>query len=357
MLDSVMGGDLASARGPWGNSRLMKNMGDLKFREVTAEANFPHGRKKGLYGLGGVVGDINGDTWPDVFFAHSCRMFINNHDGTFREKILSLVDKKITEPATTNPNWTCGADIGDLDNDGDMDLVMGDHFHQDSVFHRMYVYLNDGNDSNGDPILRDITYAAKVANPDGRTFHTQIQDIDNDGLMDIITSRCNSIVYRNSGIVDGIPQFESPVNTGMKGGIGYWAGGALGDYNRDGRLDFMGPEWNTSYPSVLLRNETPNADNYIEIKPELENSANRNAIGARVEIFREGKLGNKKDLLGNCIISVSNGYSCGYEAIAHFGVPNNKKVDVRITMPCDGKVYSATSVARNQRFIVKGNEK
>jgi hypothetical protein len=28
-------------------------------------------------------------------------------------------------------------------------------------------------------------------------------------------------------------------------------------------------------------------------------------------------------------------------------------VDVRVTMPCNGPVYTATSVARNQLFILK----
>ena len=353
LLDLFMQEDGVSGKSSGNDSRLMKNMGNLHFMDVTEKAGFPHGRLQGLYGLGGFVGDINGDNWPDVFFAHSCRMFINNKNGTFHEKEYNMIDRKFTRPSTANPRWTCAADIGDLDNDGDMDIFMGDHFGWDTTFHRNYVILNEGNDANGDPILRDITGEAGLSNTDGHTFHAQIQDIDNDGRMDIVTSRINSMVYRNKGVENGIPLFEKPYDPGIKGGIGYWAGGALGDYDLDGRLDFMGPEWEQAFPSVLLRNVTPGADNYIDIKPELENSANRNAIGARVEVFKAGKLGSKKDLLGTSIISVSNGYSCGYEAIAHFGLPKDKKVDIRVTMPCNGKVYTATSVDRNQRFILK----
>ena len=353
LLDLFMQEDYVRAEISAGDSRLMKNMGNLKFKDVTEEAGFPHGFRQGLYGLGGFVGDINGDGWPDVFFSHSCRMFINNKNGTFHEKEYNMIDKKYTLPATLNSHWTCAADIGDLDNDGDMDMVMGDHFGWDTTFHRNYVYLNAGNDASGDPILQDITGEAGLSNTDGHTFHMQIQDIDNDGRMDIVTSRINSMVYRNRGVENGIPRFEKPYDHGIKGGIGYWAGGALGDYDRDGRLDFMGPEWEPAFPSVLLRNFTPGTDNYIDIKPELENSKNRNGIGARVEVYKAGKLGIKKDLLGTSIISVSNGYSCGYEAIAHFGLPEDEKVDIRLTMPCNGKVYSATSVARNQRFILK----
>ncbi len=353
LLDILMQEDFVLADDAGGNSRLMKNMGNLKFQDVTEKAGLPHGFRQGLYGLGGFVGDINGDGWPDIFFAHSCRMFINNKNGTFHEKEYHMVDKKFTQPATVNPHWTCGADLGDFDNDGDMDMAMGDHFTMDTTFHRMYIYLNEGNDQNGDPILRDITVESGIINPNQRTFHLQIQDMDNDGKMDIVTSRCNSIVYRNKGVVNGIPQFEKPVDTGLKGGLGYWAGGALADYDHDGRLDFMGPEWEWTIPSVLLRNVTPGAENYITIKPELGNGPNRNAIGAKVEIFKAGKLGDKRDLLGTTIISVSNGYSCGNEAIAHFGLPNDEFVDVRLTMPCNGKIYTAASVKRNQIFILK----
>lgn len=353
LLDLFMQEDNVWHGNSGGNSRLMKNLGNLAFKDVTAEAGIPHGLYKGFFGLGGFVGDINGDSWPDVFFAHSCRMFINNKNGAFHEKLYNMIDKKFTDRNQKAPHWTCGADIGDLDNDGDMDMVMGDHFGWDTTFHRLYIYLNEGNDSGGDPILRDITLEAGVDTLDGHAIHVQIQDIDNDGRMDILTSRCNSIVFRNTGVINGIPVFDKPVNSGIKGGLGYWAGGPLGDFDRDGRLDFLGPEWEQAYASPLLRNVTPGADNYIDIKLELKDSFNRNGIGAKVEIFKAGSLGRKKGLLGTYLISVSNGYSSAYEAVAHFGLPKNKTVDIRVTMPCNGTVYTAKSVARNQMYILE----
>jgi hypothetical protein len=352
LLDLFMQEDWVRADVSGGNSRLMKNTGNLKFVDVTAEAGFPHGFRLGLNGLGGFVGDINGDMWPDVFFAHTCRMFINNRNGTFHEKGYNMIDEKYKAPATTNPSWTCGADIGDIDNDGDMDLVMGDHFN-DSIPHRLYVFLNEGNDVNGDPVLRDITSDANVANPDGRAIHVQITDIDNDGHMDILTSRCSSFVYRNAGLMNGIPRFENPINPGCKGVLGYWAGGPLGDYDRDGKLDFFGPEWEPDVASPLLHNVTPGADNYIDIKLELTIGLNRNGIGAKVEIFKAGSLGKAQDCLGTNIISVANGYASGSEAIAHFGLPEDEKADIRVTMPCNGQVYTARNVRRNQLFKLK----
>ena len=348
VLDSISGG----------NSRLMENRGNLVFKDVTSEAGLPHGFRKGLYGLGGFVGDMNGDLWPDVFFSHSCRMFINNRNGTFHEKEYSLVPSKYRLPGTSAGGyWTCGADLGDLDNDGDMDMVMGQHFTDagllDTAKLNIFVFLNEGNDADGNPILRDITIESQVEQPSRRTPNIQLQDMDNDGLVDILATSGNKFVYRNKGVPGGIPRFENPAESGINEGNGYWACGPLGDFDRDGRLDFFGPEWLTAAPSVLLKNETPGAKHYLAVKLELEDGPNRNGVDARVDLYTRGKLGIEEERIASRIITVSNGYASGYEAIAYFGLPDHKAVDIRVSMPCGGRVYRAEGVQRNQLYIVR----
>ncbi len=355
LLDVFMQEDFTLGDISAGNSRLMKNLGNMKFKDVTKEAGFPSGYKTGLYGLGGFVDDINGDTWPDVFFAHSCRLFINNKNGTFREVSFKMPFPHFSLPSSINKDYAyyCGANTGDLDNDGFLDFVIGDHLQIDSTYHKLYVYQNKGNDSDGNPIFKEISKEANVESPGGRAIYIQIEDIDNDGRMDILTSKYKAFVYRNAGVSKGIPQFEAPFNSGFGGTTGYWAGGSFFDFDRDGRIDFFGPEWFSIDSSLLLKNVTPNAQNYIDVKLELENSANRNGIGAKVEIFKAGSLGIAEARLGTKIISVANGYSSGYEAIAHFGLPKNETVDIRISMPCNGKIYTATGIKRNQLFKLK----
>ncbi len=138
-----------------------------------------------------------------------------------------------------------------------------------------------------------------------------------------MTAVCNEFIYRNRGVVNGVPIFDKPLGTGVVGSIGYRAAGPLGDYDRDGRLDFIGPDWEPAYPSPLLRNVTKSARHYLAVKPELKDSPNRNGIGAKVELFKAGMLGKKEGFLGVRIISVSNGYSSRSEAIAYFGVPDD----------------------------------
>jgi enediyne biosynthesis protein E4 len=356
LLDIFMQEDFTLGDVSAGNSRLLKNMGNLKFKDVTKVAGFPTGFQQGLYGLGGFVDDINGDTWPDVFFSHSCRLFINNRNGTFRELSFKMPDPKYTLPSNINKDYAyyCGANTGDLDNDGDIDFVVGDHLEFNSTKHRLFVFQNQGNDAKGDPIYKDITEDANIGNIGGRAIYIHITDIDNDGKMDICTSRFKNFIYRNIGVEKGIPKFDQPFDAGSEDKImNYWAGGSFADYDRDGRIDFFGPEWYPVDKARLLRNVTPNAENYIDIKLDLKKAPNRNGIGAKVEIFKAGSLGKPEDRLGTHIISVANGYSSGYEAIAHFGVPNNETVDIRVTMPCSGPVYVAKNIKRNQLFKLK----
>ena len=357
MLDILMQEDWVWPDEPGGNSRLMKNIGNLVFKDATAGAGLPNGFHTGLYGLGGFVGDINGDTWPDIFFAHSCRMFLNNGKGTFREKKYDMVEEIRTKPAPENNDWTCGADLGDIDNDGDMDMVMGNHWAWESELdYRIWIFLNEGNDEKGNPILKDITIEAGIDTLREKVPHIQLQDIDNDGWLDILASRCEAFVYRNNGIREGIPVFDKPFDSGIEGGIGYWACGPLADYDRDGRLDFIGPEWEPSVASPLLRNVTENADNYLTVKLDLAGSPNRNGVGARVELYEEGKCGVPDAYISSREIILSSGYSSGYETIAHFGLPWNEKVDIQVLMPCDGPVYTASGVKRNQLFTFTGTK-
>ncbi len=62
------------------------------------------------------------------------------------------------------------------------------------------------------------------------------------------------------------------------------------DYDRDGRLDYLGPQWYAEERSPLLRNVTEGAGDYIAYPDGYTCENNRNGIGAMVRIYKAGKV-------------------------------------------------------------------
>ncbi len=62
-------------------SALLLNLGNLKFRDITASAGIP----EDVFGLGLAVADLNEDGRPDFFVGHSNRFFLSKGDGTYHE--------------------------------------------------------------------------------------------------------------------------------------------------------------------------------------------------------------------------------------------------------------------------------
>lgn len=357
LIDLLMQDDDAWA---WaiGESHLMRNLGNMVFKDVTIEAGLPHH----FYGLGGFVGDINGDSWPDIFFAHINLMYINNKNGTFHKLNYTFFDPQYSgNQLSGNKIWTCGADIGDLNGDGLLDIVMGDHFTINDLGHKIFIYINKGNNSEGDPQFEEVRDKVGIKSVEQKNPlevikepHVAIEDLDNDGDMDILVSTRDAFIYTNTGVgSDGLPHFTGPTGSNAPSdGLEYWPAGPVADYDRDGRLDFFGPQWWAYETSPLLRNVTEGANDYIALGINLPSEKNRNGIGAIVRIYKPGKAGSKKALLGVKCICIANGYSSGNPAETHFGTPGYDKIDITVTMPCSDKTYIASEVPTKQLFII-----
>lgn len=338
---------------PWsiGRSKLMRNMGNMQFKDVTKEAGLP----EHFYGLGGFVGDINGDTWPDIFFAHSNEMYINNGDGTFRKLKTNFLDPAFSATfRDENLVWTAGASIGDLNGDGLMDFIIGDHYQKKDVLHKILVFLNKGNDNKGNPIFENVSDKIGIQEALTKQPHIEIEDMNNDGKMDIVIASRDAFVYTNIGNDEnGLPRFSGPIASNAPDkGLGYWPAGAVVDFDRDGLLDFMGVEWFSHETSPLMKNVTKGTGHYLSLKLNIASEKNRNGIGATVKIYEPGKIGNENNRLGMNVVSISNGYCSGTVSDAHFGVPGFKKVDILIEMPGKGNVYKLRGIPTQQHLVI-----
>ncbi len=357
---------------------LFRNKGGLRFENVAEAAGLP----VGLGGLGVAVADVNGDGWPDIFLTSGAgehRLLLNDGKGKFREapgtrevfgwKLASMDD---------SPAGVC---IADVNRDGLPDIVIGNHFKSPwTTPAPIRLYLNRGV-KDGVPKFEDVTEAAGLKPLAMKAPHVEIQDFDNDGWPDIYVSIVKfqdgkpcPVIFKNLGVKDGIPQFREDAWTVndfptaedkaiKRAGplfdkllkekkIIYMAAGPSADFDRDGRLDLFLANWWVESRSLLLRNETPGG-NWLDVRVEGKQGVNRMGIGARVNVYPVGKLGEATALLGSREINIGYGYCSGQEAVAHFGLGKQEVVDLEIILPHGkGKVVEK-SVKANQRLLVK----
>lgn len=365
--------------GSGGDSKLFRNEGDFEFRDVTEEVGLP----TGMTGLGAAAADLNGDGLPDILLSGTqrtsedgseiqdvqvARMFLNT-GGEFQEADASAFQF----PTATTTDEVAGLAVADLNRDGLLDVVQASHIHDGALLEQgipaFKIYLNRGNDGDGAPIFEDVTDDAGIPDAHTRVPHVEIVDLDADGWPDIVTSWSRGdgtdvATFRNLGADGDSVEFETPPGLGDErttpptwstweeiGLDRYWANGAAADFDRDGRIDVFVSEWFPELPSRLFGNETKTGNGlFVEVAPHNE------AIGAQVDVYCPGRLGDPEALVGSRPLTLEVGYGAGLPAELFFGLGEAEVVDVRVTLPNDGGVIEQRGVRADQRVMLETHE-
>ncbi len=215
-------GDLDLIAGNSGQTNLCwKNAGDNLFIQ-----SFETSSPDDTYGVN--PGDFDGDGDLDLFLTNwegSSHILTNDGQGGFEKGQLLMTDEGLSR------GW--GADIGDLDGDGDLDLWMaGD---------QNYVYINDG---SGEFALSETSYHS------ADSVGVALGDLDNDGDLDAFVANYvggANFVFLNRG--NGIF-----TDSGQRLGDFPSNDVALGDLDGDGDLDAFVANLDDQPNTVWLNN-------------------------------------------------------------------------------------------------------
>jgi hypothetical protein len=181
-------------------------------------------------------------------------------------------------------------------------------------------------------------------------WHTAVEDVNNDGLADIFIAKGNVAEMPDFAMHDPknmLMQGEDGkfVEAGGTSGIGtskISRGAALMDFNLDGLVDAM--VVNRWENVEVFRNVSSDAGNWIEFALR-EDGANRDAIGAWIEVKVDGKVMAREAISGG-------GHVSGQLGFWHFGLGPSDKAEVRITWP-HGEAGSWAQVAANGFYLIE----
>ncbi|MEW6756539.1 MAG: CRTAC1 family protein, partial [Candidatus Latescibacterota bacterium] len=310
-------------------NRLYRNRGDGTFTDVTAAVGLDVSLDPESGGSNGgmAAADLNDDGWPDLYVGVALEpphLFLSDGRGRFRDATTAEVGE---------PRDAYGVAVGDVDNDGDLDLFQaaggagagGD---------RSVLLLNLGGGE-----LINATEGAGLGVAMGVTLSPGMADIDNDGDVDLVTGSPFGL-YLNDG---GGFFVDASAQAGVS--LPHIAESlSLGDWDLDGFVDLAVAQGSGL---VLCRNRG-NANHWLEVEPVGVRS-NRSGIGARLAATA-GRLRQTREILGG------KGYSQD-EPVAHFGLADRTVVDrLEIRWP-SGQVDVLAGVAADQRIrVFEGQE-
>jgi hypothetical protein len=279
-------GNYVAADDPAQADRLYRNRGDGAFEDVSVKAGIAADPAPAL---GVRVLDANGDGWLDLYVANDGRpnrLWLNQRDGSFRDVAR---DAGVALEQAGTPAGSRGVLVGDVDNDGDDDLLVA------RLTGEAVLYLNDG---QGGFKSRGLDSSPAQDQPFTR-FGAAFMDLGNDGWLDVFLA--NGGVSQAGGEADSLGQPDQMLlNQGEQGFLDVSSrlgpyfqrqdvgrGVAEGDLDNDGDTDLVVA--NHQGRATLLASRTGGAGSWIGF--DVRERSGRAALGARLELrFADGSV-------------------------------------------------------------------
>lgn len=314
-------------------NELYRNEGDGTFtaRAVAAGVEGPGGKS-----LAAAFTDLDADGWPDLYVANDTTpnfVFENRGDGTF-------ADRTLESGAAFGPTGLSEAGMGlavaDQDGDGLPDLFVTNYAFETNALYRnlggfVFQHVSEAT-GLGAP---SFPYVG---------FGTDFADLDDDGDLDLVVANGHTVDDPKSldlgeipgqelllFIADGRGRFETAgVEAGAVFGRTYVGRGTIpGDIDDDGDLDLI--VTSVDVPTLVLANSPspgrPRSGHFLTVVLH-GRGMNSDAVGAKVEVVAGGRTQTRTVMAGTS-------YLCDADPRLHFGLGELAgDVDVvRITWP------------------------
>ncbi len=291
------------------------------------------------YGLGVLFSDLSGDGRSDIYVANNGKpnfLFINRGDGTFGEEGLM---RGAAYSGDGREQAGMGVDSGDIDEDGDLDLVVTNFSHDQTT---LYENLGAG-------FFADASYKRGIGKETyfPLSWGARFVNLDADGALNLFIANGHIYpavektapetsyaaadeIFLNDGKGDfSLVSWESPVRPSR--------GVASGDYDGDGRIDLI--VTTIDGPPELLHNETPEGGKAVLIQL-VGTRSSREGLGALVTLETAKRIERRE-------VVTSGSHASAQDPRLHFGTGGEdvRHVEVRWPSGVRDRVDSPPSIS------------
>lgn len=317
---------------------LYLSNGDGTFRDAGAELGVQGIGKT----LGVIVADVNGDDRADIYVANDTvanQLYESQPSGQYREVALR---SGVALAELGSADGSMGADIGDVDGDGRLDIWVANYENQSFALYR----------SVGKDVYTHASRAFGITavGLEAVGFGTMFIDADGDGRLDIFCTNGHTfppafpqerrqlpyLFWNDHGkkfrnVASEAGEYMRQRHLGR--------GAASGDLDANGTPDLV--VTHTNEPASILRNET-DIRNWLAIRL-VGRTSPRSGVGATATISsgQHRQMGVVKG--GSSYLS-----TCDRELL--FGLGPSTSVETVVVRWPSGKTRTLTNVAANQRL-------
>jgi enediyne biosynthesis protein E4 len=356
-----------------GRKYLFHNLGDGKFEEVGKQMGIDTNR----WALAIGAADLTGNGFPDLFIANDYGV----SELFFNEKGKRFVDVSETSGVGFAPKSGMNASFGDVLNDGRLSIYQSNISEEGILLQGNNLWMPRQN-SSGENLKFDNQASNFGIDLGGWSWGAQFGDLNNDGNLDLfltngyVSGDKNSnywydfakVTVGNNSIIADAANW-SPMDGRSLSGYQkkkVWINDGAGKFNEiaqlvgvnetfDGRAVALADLWNRGVldvivasqkaPTLIYRNTVEPANKWLDI--ELEGTAsNSSAIGTQVKISWKNQVQLQE-------IHGGSGYCAQNQRRLHFGIGKAEKIDRVEIRWASGKLQTIENPEMNQILKVK----